>query len=258
MIPTRLRNRHACLVLALFTVAPAAAQAGYRFPEGDTLRYRERTESRLEVNGGATVVPVTHEAVVAMHASGEGVRAWYDSLSLTVRLRGPVRRLPTVGAIGLPFQLHVSSQGRVELLEAPVFPAELTAFSDLTRQFQDFLVTLPAEPLGENSQWTEMVELDGLRATRTFRVTGDSVIGGEQGLVIAVTQQIRMESARGEAMSVLEGQEQGTAVFSASSGRMLARRSEGRLRGTMTVMSGARRVEVPQSFGYTHTIRLID
>lgn len=266
------RTRCAALVSALLLTASAAAaqEPGYRFSAGDTLRYRERTESRLELNGsgGETVIPITHEAVVAMAPAAEGVEAWFDSLALTVRVRGATRRLYTDAAVGQRFQLHVSAQGRVEVLDAPVFPADLAAFSDLTKEFQDFLVTLPEQGLGEAAQWSELVELDptadgpGFRANRTYRVLGDTVVNGQRGWVIAMTQQIRQQITRpsngGQAVSVLQGEERGTAVFSAETGRMLIRRKEATLRGTLTMVMGARRIEVPQTFGYRHTLQLID
>jgi len=266
------RTRCAVVVAALLTTASTLAgqEAAYRFASGDTLRYRERTESRLELNGSGaeTVIPITHEAVVAMTQGSDGVEAWFDTLALTVRLRGATRRLPTETAIGQRFQLHVSPQGRVEVLGAPLFPAELATFSDLRKEFLDFLVTLPEHALDGASQWSEMVELDptadgpGYRANRSYRVLGDTVVNGERGWVIGVTQQIRQQATRpsngGQAISVLQGEERGTAVFSASTGRMLSRRREATLRGTLTMVTGSRRVEVPQTFGYRHTLQLID
>ena len=255
--------------LLLSCAADRGAGQGYRFPEGDTLRYRQVTESRLTLSapGGTTAIPLTQNSVMSLSGTGEHVLAWFDSLTLVARLRGNTRSVATEAVIGQPYRLHVSPQGRIDALQAPEFPAEVAEFADLSKQFVDFLIPLPERPLAEGRQWNEAFEGDvvdgeaGYRADRSYRVTGDTVINGDTAWVIAVTQQIRQRATRptsgGLAMSELQGQDRGTAVYSATTGRLLSRRSEGTLRGTMTLRTANRDVEMPQSFSYTSTLQLL-
>jgi hypothetical protein len=260
-----------CLATALVPCAAASAQ--FRTEAGDTLRYREWTLGTvtMQLPAGQVEVKTSHDAVLAV-AFGEGGRAdaWYEALALETgdEARG-ARRPHTEALIGRTFSLAIDRSGRVETLAVPEIPEAVSAVTDLTRQFEDFLVTVPDGELRSGREWADTAVHDRpgrptdtyhSHRIRTYRVVGDTVIGGVTAKRIHVRQTITMEAAsriEEEDVTVvtrLAGTEDGTAFFAPATGRLLARTRTGELAGEMSVTGRAGTVSFPQEWTYRSRI----
>lgn len=268
--------RHIMLTLVFcVATAPVAAQAGpYRLPANDTLKYREISNGEvvIETPQGELTTRTEHDAGLRVVASSAGqARAWYASLR--VRSVGPTGDLApnTEGVLGLPYQLTYPSDGRVTLVDAPEFPTPIAAVTDLTHQFFDFFVSMPAGQPLRGQSWQDTLRstvanppMTSLlnEAIRTFRVRGDTVLVGRSALVVEVTTNSRMEGSgplEGQpltAVTSLEGVETGIAIFDWASGRLLHRSKSGNLRGLFRIEGAPQVIELPQTYQYTSTIEI--
>lgn len=259
------------LVLAALLL-PAAAHAQYRRAPADTLHYREVTvaSSELSAPSGALVAGSQHDARIAVvFAAGDTARAWYDSLSISSRLRGETISPDTRPVLGKPFVLRFDARGDVETLSVPEWPESFEGVSDLTHQFNDFFVKLPAT-LRPGLEWADTARRERtnargtmLRTTRTgrFRVRGDTTVAGVHAWVIETRMRNRLEStgpAQGLTMvSTMEGDEEGTLLFSSERGVMVGRRRTGVLAGQVEFTGGPQPVRVPHRMSYTSQIDLL-
>ncbi|HEU5185123.1 MAG TPA: hypothetical protein VFU01_11170, partial [Gemmatimonadaceae bacterium] len=147
------------VLAALLAAVPARAQdrPAYRFPPGDTLRYSERTDGRvtIETPNGPAHVTSEHAATIGVtRIAGDTVHAWYESLLLRDSGPGAQRKEPdTEALLRAPFTLSVSDRGTVRLHAFPQMPESIAGITDLTRQFDDFFITLPAKPLKPGLTW---------------------------------------------------------------------------------------------------------
>lgn len=256
-----------CVAAALAaTSGSAGAQAGprYRWAEGDTLRYRERTDGHVTMQppAGAMEVRTEHEAVIALTpARGDTVRAWYTRLSLGQRGPGAREQRPATDALlGRPFVLRFSPSGQVRTEAVPRIPDEIAGMTDLTRQFDGFFISLPAGELRPGTEWADTVSRDqparpgdtfNARSVRTYRVERDTTVEGVPVHVIRVRQQVRIEASSpmeggATARTRLENEDEGYAVFSPRAGRLLGRTRHGLLPGQFTIVAGSQEVSFPQ------------
>ena len=219
-------------VLALLPIPAITQRAGYRLPQGDTLRYREVTESHVELRLPDRTVTVTgqHDARIALvRERGDTTTAWYEQLILSSATPLGETRPSTDAALHLPFRLILSSAGRVTLLSAPVFPSEIAAQTDLSHQFEDFFVSVPGSELRPSVTWADTLDNNSAgrpqdtyrsRHIRRCRALRDTIVaGGAAAVVIAVEQDmtIRATSPLEHDPTIvgthLEGREEGTAVL---------------------------------------------
>jgi hypothetical protein len=263
----------AAILLAL--LAASAAPAQYAAAAGDTLRYADVTHSTVVMHvGGRARVESIHDAVVAVAFDGEGsATAWYEALALETRGPGPeLWRAETAPLIGRAFSLSFHPSGRVETLTTPQIPDEIAATIDLTRQFDDFFLTIPEGELVQGRSWADTLihdrpgrPIDTFRAhhVRSYFVEGDTVVGEVPAVRIRVRQVISLEASSpleaegGWASTRLVGTEEGTAVFSVSGGRLLARVREGGLEGEMTLSGGGRKTTFRQEWSYRNRMELV-
>ena len=252
---------------------PAAAQTTYARSAKDTLRYHEvtHTEVNMSTPQGSVSVPMEHDATIAvLLLPGDSARAWYESLRLSVTAPRGVMTPETGPALRQPFALNMDARGRTRLLSAPTFPESFQGITDLTHQFDDFFLRLPAEPLKVGLTWTDTVtRADSsadkrLRSTTIaeYRVERDTTVGGQAGLLVNVRQhgtvntEAAMHGQNARLQTQMTGTDSGWFVFAPKSGRMLARQRKGEFRGEtlMTAPSGS--MTVQQSMTYTHSINL--
>jgi len=260
-------------VLPLLTVPLLAQQASYRFPPNDTLKYREVTESRIELRtqqGTVTLTP-RHDAIIALVTDrGDTVMAWYEALTLSSVGPQGEWRPSTNAALNLPFRLVVTRGGQVTTVSLPSFPPEIASRTDLTRQFEDFFISLPLSGLRPQATWADTLE--STRATspgdtyhsrhvRRYRALRDTVLAGGLGaVVIAFEQEITVRSsspmpnAPVTIHTRLEGREEGTAVFAPASARLLWRVRRGRLEGEQVLRGEGREMTVPMSYEYSSSL----
>jgi hypothetical protein len=258
---------------ALSLVAQVAT--AYRFAPGDTIRYHERTDGRTEYRTprGPVELRSEHDAVIALAGGvGDTTRAWYEQLRLR-QIGGGEDKSPETGSLlGQPFSLRVSPRGEVTMLAAPPMPASLRGVTDLSHQFDDFLIVLAGEPLRIGVAWADTVTLarpgsatENERSVhaRSYRVVRDTLVDGVAAVVIDVRQRIRIEAtAPGPqpglvAHTVLEGVDTGIAVVAPSVGRLLGRTRTGSLSGRLTYTGSPSAMSIPQTFVYTSAIRLV-
>jgi hypothetical protein len=262
------------LVLASTSLlqAQTASPPRYRFTS-DTLRYREETSSRssMTVPSGDIVIENEHDATIGLSgAAGSRVFAWYEQLALREKGPRPASGPVETGAIlKKPFTLSISPRGAVRTEATPAIPAAISSKTDLTRQFDDFLISLPAAPLRVGSEWTDTIVVrrsdradssSNSRHIRTHRVERDTVVSGMPAVVIALTQVMQEESVAplpGQPMLMrtrLEGKESGRAVFLTAAGRLHFRERTGSMAGQLTISGGPQPVTIPQRFEYTSSI----
>ena len=265
------RVKRALAVLA--ALLPSIAHAQYLRTPGDTLRYREvtRVVSEIAAPAGAMTIRTQHDARLALaFARGDTARAWYEALALRSTFPGG-ESVPETGALlGRTFVLTMDARGYVETLAVPEFPREVAEVTELTHQFNDFFIRLPAAPLRAGVEWSDTTRRETrtaagrtLRTTRIgrYRVRGDTVVAGVRGVAVATRMQNRIESTGPsptpgmELNSAQEGEETGTFVF--GGGRLLARRREGALTGELEFRGGPQPVRLPQKMTYESTIERV-
>lgn len=179
---------------------------------------------------------------------------------------------PETGSlIRKPFALTFDSRGRTAVTMAPPLPQELQGVSDLSHQFDDFFMRLPAQPLRVGLAWTDTsarTDTTGGKSIRintiaNYRVERDTTVGSEAALYISMKQQTTMVSdaaVPGQDMrmqSNMSGGDEGFFLFAPKSGRMLGRQRKGQLSGE-TVMSGAMgSMTMNQTMSYTSRIDVV-
>jgi hypothetical protein len=246
-------------------------------PIGDTLRYSERTDGMVRIEGpqGSMEVRTEHDARLALaRTSPTSANAWYESLHLRQDGPGPQQQTPdTDPLLQQPFTLTFPPDGRLALQTAPALPPEIAQMTDLRRQFDDFFITVPAKPLALGVEWADTAsysrtgrpsETFTAHLVRRYRAVRDTVALGSPAVIIEVTQDIRIEGTSPMEMggqtltagTVLQGGETGFAVFSPSTGRLLVRSRRGVLDGHFTVTGGAQPLSLPQYYEYTSRLEL--
>lgn len=266
------------ILVALAALVPAAAHAQapeYRRAAGDTLRFHEVTSATSEITApqGVLTLRSENDARIALApVRGDTVRAWYEALALRATFPGGESVPRTAPLLGRPFVLTLGARGEAETLTVPEFPADVAEASDLTHQFNDFFVRLPAVALRPGVEWTDTTTRQTpnaagrtLRTTRigSYRVRSDTVIGGVRAVVVETRMRNRLEASGpsptpGMQMSTLqEGTETGTFVFAPAEGRLLARRREGSSTGHIEFIGGPQPMRLPQKMTYQSTIERV-
>lgn len=261
------------MLLAGLLPGDSAAQATYRLT-GDTLRYRERSSTELVITTpeGPSPARMSHASLVALRGAGpDSAQGWYEELEMELRGLGPAQRPATDGMLRKPFALRVSPRGGVITRRAPTVPPDIVMLGDLSHQFADFLISLPAGALTAGTTWTDTVQMTRPsppmdryrgRAVRRFRVARDTVIDGESAVIVAVEETISLETSgllgpqRVRTTARMAGREWGDAVFSPGRGQLLSRARRGELRGTFEVSGGAMPVKWPQTISYRSSLDL--
>ncbi len=273
---TRARLLIALAAAALTSTAQAQKASAYTIRAGDTLRYTERTDARVEIDtpGGTAQMTSEHVATIAVaFTRADSARGWYVSLLLRQTGPGDLRREPnTAGLLRQPYHLSVSPAGVLRAATFPTIPKEIADLTDLTRQFDDFFITLPRQPLAVGVTWSDTLTSNrsaqpggtlSSRNVRSYRVERDTVVAGLPAVVIRVDHEMRidasspLEGQSATAQTSLQGTERGTAIFAPAAGRLLARNRAGTLQGTFSMTSGISRTDMPQRYEYTGTLALV-
>jgi hypothetical protein len=268
-------------MLAGLVLSPVNARAqapAYRRAPGDTLRYREVTNSTIQMQSpsGVTSVRSGHDARIAIaFAAGDTARAWFEALSLSVAgLPGQAdRRSDGAGLIEKPYTLVIGARGEVQTVRMPEFTDEVARLSDLSAEFTDFFPRLSDRPLTPGTVWTDTVSHETTSPSGStvlaqrignYRVRGDTTISGERAVIVELATQSEIISGTavpresGATMrSSLKGEETGAFYFAPASGRLLVRRRTGRLSGAVTVSGGGQQIAIPQTFTYESRIELV-
>lgn len=260
------------LVLLLPGTLHAQLSGPYRLDVGDTLAFHESTTITVEMQSpqGSVVAGSSQDAVIAMTATGPGVvSAWYAELS--VGSSGPNGEVSpsTADLIREPYTLRVSGTGQVETERAPSPPVEVTAITDPTQQFFDFLVVVPDNRPDEGVVWSDtLISTESslpettheLRAIRTYTARGDTIVGGVQAQIFKTVTTVEMDSTSpmaGQggltATTELSGEETGAAYFDWDGGRLLGRQRSGRLEGVLRI-NAPQPVELSQSMSYESSV----
>ena len=263
-------------LLVSFAVPSAYGQTtAYTRSPKDTLRFREVSTGTmtLETPNGPVSLQTEHDGTIALtFVAGDTARAWYEALAVgVVSPMGAVRPL-TTEALRQPFTLTMDERGHVRILRTPQFPESFKGVTDLTRQFNDYFLSLPTQPLRPGLAWTDtVVHADTASATAWFlgrrmaqyRVERDTVVDGQRALVISARQQQSIEG-RGAgpqpgvtARSVLAGGDEGVFVFAPATGRLLGRTRTGKLDGTLTFEGGPAPVAMSQHLEYRNTLTAV-
>jgi len=256
--------------LLLSCALPLGAQSAYG-SSGDTLRYREVTQGKLTLTGPQGDIPISIEqrsqiAVVRMR--GDSARAWYDSLALAASSPAGDQRPATDSALKQPFRLAFDPRGHVKLVQAPSFPKSFEGRTDLSHQFDDFFLRLPAKPLTVGLAWSDSASRTDSTAEKftrwatnaDYRVERDTVVDGTPAMIIAVKQRVKIAGEGPvpnqpmRATSAMDGTEEGFFVFAPKAGRVIARRRSGHLEGDIFMKGAMGEMTMKQAYSFTGTV----
>jgi len=265
-----MRRSLALISLVIVSAVPAAAQTVYASGP-DTLRFREitRGEIRLTTPQGELPMRSEHDATVAVvRLPGDTARAWYEALTLGMTSPMGDRRPATDAALRAPFTLLLDTRGRASLISAPTFPTTFEGVTDLSHQFDDFFVRLPAQPLRVGLAWSDTSTRTDSTAERfmrwhavaAYRVERDTMVEGVPALIVSMRQRLQSR-AEGpvpgqpvRAQTTMTGTDDGYFVFAPKLGRLLARRREGRLAGDLIMRGSAGEMTLKQTYTYTNAL----
>lgn len=253
--------------VALACALPAGAQNSYS-PARDTMRFRETTQLHVTLTMPQGEIPMTMEqgAVISLvRLSGDSARAWFDSLGISATGPQGEQRPVTDSALKRQFTLGLDARGHVKNVHAPQWPANLQGVTDLSHQFDDFFLRLPTQPLTVGLAWSDTTSQTDSTAERysrwvrsaDYRVERDTTVGATKALVVRMKQQMHAtisapvpgQQMRSDAQ--LSGDEDGYFVFAPSTGRLIARRREGRMEGPVKASGAMGEMQMNQSITYT-------
>jgi len=260
-----------CVVLAI-GARSAESQSAYA-RTADTLRYRETTttEARITTPQGEVPLTIEHAATMAvMLLPGDSAKAWYEALRVAVISPAGTQAPETESVLKQPFRLTFDPRGKISVVSSPTFPASFEGITDLTYQFTDFFLRLPASPLKIGLTWTDTLtrttstaeKSAKLNSIANYRVERDTMVAGVPAFVISMRQQLSSESegpVPGQpvrARSLATGTDEGVVLFS-KAGRMLGRQRTGTLTGGMTMTFDGGSMEVGQTFTYKNVIEVV-
>ena len=249
---------------------PAGAQTTYASTR-DTLRFRETTQFRMTLTMPQGEMPISMELNATMSVvrlSGDSARAWFDSLALSATGPQGEQRPATDSALKRPFRFSLDSRGRVTNVSAPTWPASLQGVTDLSHQFDDFFLRLPAQPLKVGLAWSDTTTLTDSTADRysrwvratDYHVLRDTTVDSTPALVIGVKQKLGVKISApipGQQMrsdAQLNGEENGYFVFAPKTGRLIGRRREGKLDGPVKASGAMGEMQMNQAISYTSTM----
>lgn len=269
-----MRTRSLILAGAMLVAGavPAAAQSAYA-RTADTLRFHEVTTLDMKMTTPQGEVPLSteHDATIALLLlPGDSARAWYEALRIGMSSPMGGQTPETGSVLKQPFRLKFDSRGRTEVVSTPAFPESFQGISDLTHQFSDFFLRLPATPLKLGLAWTDTLLRNSSNNDRTatiksiasYRVERDTVVSGEPAYVISMRQQLSSESegpVPGQpvrARSTSTGSDEGFVVFS-KAGRMLGRTRTGTLSGSTMINGDGGSMEIGQTVTFRNTIEVV-
>ena len=266
------------LITSLLLIASTAEVSGqvlsYARPEGDTLRYRERTTEIRTMSWPERerVVTMSHDAKTSLVFSGsDTAEASFDDLYIRLRTRpeGWLSEPMTDGAIRVPFVLNFGSAGHVDVVETPSFPQVLIDVSDLRWWFEDLFPPLPERPIAVGETWVDTLRADygphrSVTRSGQYAVNRDTLIQGVHAFVIdfVAERSVRALDTRqafpdSNAGSNLSGRERGTAFVAADRPVLLGLSLSGTMSGEWTSSAGSRELVVPESVEYERTLDLI-
>ena len=248
------------------------AQSAYARP-ADTLRFREVTTMEMKMTTPQGEVPLSteHDATIAIVLlPGDSARAWYEALRIGLNSPMGAQSPETAPVLKQPFRLKFDPRGRTEIISTPAFPESFQGISDLTYQFSDFFLRLPATPLRLGLAWTDTStrktstaeKTATVRSIATYRVERDTVVAGEPAFVVSMRQQLSSDSegpVPGQpvrARAVSTGSDEGIVVFS-KAGRMLSRTRTGTLSGGTTITGDAGSMEIGQTVTFRNRIEVV-
>ena len=253
-------------------VRPALAQQPGGYLHGpDTLRYHELTRSELSLStpGGTRLMDLSHDATVALaFGGGDSAIAWYEALALEAQSLQGLRRPATATLLRQPFVLRLDRRGRTTTLRSPALTAGIRELTDLSQEFTDFFVRLPAQPLGMGVEWIDTLAHTVPAAHQAYRkytaitrwrVERDSATVYGPAWILSSTATVALETgdplpvSGGQVVSILEGEEGGTAIFS-QDGRLLSRTKEGSLTGRLEMRASAPARSFEQDYTYRSSI----
>ena len=279
-----LSSRHLATLFALALTAAACAarnEDGAAEPRGgrrmalsavgDSVLYFEQTGSvatMVAINGD-TVESRSNEDEVFLVArvAPDTLVATYEYMRIRVETGGRVLPVPTQALLGRPFVL-AEENGRVRTVRAPELPEE-SGLRDLTQQFEDFFMPVPAQPLDIGLIWVdtlrheEAIGAGGARrsAVTRYRVTGDTTVHGIEGRVVSYESALESVMYGGggpsDVRTELVGTETGTIVYSPERRIMLARVRNVALEGTVRVESPSGPRELPHWFRFGSSVEAL-
>jgi len=249
---------------------PARAQTTYASTR-DTLRYRETTQLQVHLTMPQGEIPMSVEqrsTIALVRLPGDSARAWFDSLAISATGPQGEMKPPTDSALKRAFRLGLDARGRVKDVNAPQWPASLQGVTDLSHQFDDFFLRLPAQPLKVGLAWSDTTSqtdstadrFSRWRRTSDYRVERDTTVGTTPAVVVSMKQKmsatisapIPNQGMRSDAQ--MQGEENGYFVFAPTTGRLIARRREGKLEGPVKASGAMGEMQMNQSITYTGAV----
>jgi hypothetical protein len=256
----------------LLVALPAGAQT--YSTSRDTLRFRETTQLRMTLTTPQGEIPMTMEqrsTVALVRMPGDSARAWFDSLSIAISGPQGEQRPPTDSALKLPLGFRLDPRGRISNVVPPKWPAALQGMADPSHHFDDFFLRLPAQPMRVGLAWSDTTTITDSTTDRfmrwvrrtDYRVERDTTIGLAKALVVRTKQSMNAtvsapvpnQGMRSDAQ--LTGDAEGFFVFAPGTGRLVGRRTEGKIEGPVKLSGAGGDMQMSQSIAITSTMDAI-
>jgi hypothetical protein len=272
MIRSSARLLASGFVFASSLATPLGAQhLAYDRTAGDTLHFRETTRIDGVVHGAAgdNAFALTRQSTVAFaFGTGDALQAWYEAFTIDGSGALGGQHASGDSLLHVPFTLKMTPNGRVQTVHAPAIPRSMRLIAELPVQFDDFFPRLPASgaTVTKGASWSDTAtttdgEVGGPRRTSIRRITHyhadhDSIVAGQRTVVITLKSELRLEAQAQMQQApfvvslLLTGNEDGTALFSVSQGRLLARERNGELHGALTYKGGDQPITLNQNYKY--------
>ena len=258
------------LVALIVSALPIRAQTTYSSTR-DTLRFHETTQLHVTLTMPQGEMPMSMEesaTVSVVRLPGDSARAWFDSLAIIGTSPQGELKPATDSALKRSFRLGFDARGRVKTVSAPQWPASLQGVGDLSHQFDDFFLRLPAQTLKVGLAWSDTTAQTDSTADRyarwqrtsDYRVERDTMVGATPAVVVRMKQKMSAtisapvpnQQMRTDAQ--LQGEEDSYFVFAPKTGRLIARRREGKIEGPVKASGAAGEMQMNQSISYTGTM----
>lgn len=253
--------------LASVIALPAVAQSAYMRTPGETLRYKETTESEestISPQFEQEVESTTEAIFTVTFAEADTVRASYESLDVVAELPNGTQEINMMDMVTGGYLFTMSDDGSVEVMETPTV-AEGAPGAGLASQFDNFFLKLPDETLAMGTTWNTTRESEaqpGVTTTieSTFTVTGEEERAGMSVFVISVegTNVVDGEmSQMGQTAIVsLKGTRTGTYYFS-KDGIMVGAEVKNSVKGGIDVEANGETMMIDQSVDTVTRVELL-
>lgn len=242
---------------------------------GDSAAWFEEITSVVEAVPGQDTVRLSRRIAAATHlvrVAPDTLRGYYEALLIRMDLPNGTVRAETDELLGQPFLLVETDSGMVTV-DAPPIPSDVNQMVGLENRFGEvlpFWLELDLER-EVGMEWTDTLTrpraIEGLvpgdvTAETRYRVLSDSVYEGMSVQVLQYSSRLRARAlaaagSHGDVETMLEGTEHGTIIYAPARDLLVEWQRRGELAGTSRALERPGQSELPQTYEYEASTRLL-